>query len=106
MKKVQSFLLIATSVFSLVSCRKDQSLNPNDGNRTSDISQKAGSKNEVGNVYVLSNATAGNKVLLYSRSASGQLSWLNSYSTGGSGTGAGLGSQGAVIVDNSSQHLY
>ncbi len=48
-------------------------------------------------VYTLSNSTAGNEVMVYSRSHNGRLNFSGSYSTGGTGTGAGLGSQGAVV---------
>jgi len=52
-----------------------------------------------GSVYVLSNSPAGNAVLAYSRAADGALSGPVLYPTGGNGTGAGLGSQGSVILD-------
>jgi len=44
--------------------------------------------------------------LVYNRSTSGQLSPAGNFATGGTGTGSGLGSQGAVILDNSNQYLY
>jgi hypothetical protein len=50
-------------------------------------------------VYTLSNATAGNEVIV-SDSRHGKLYLAGSYSTGGLGTGAGIGSQGAIIVDD------
>jgi hypothetical protein len=50
-----------------------------------------------GAVYALTNSTAGNAVV-YDRGGDGSLSPAGSYATGGAGTGAGLGSQGAVIV--------
>ena len=59
----------------------------------------AHSSGPAGHVYVLSNSPAGNAVLDYSRAADGTLSGPVSYPTGGTGTGGGLGSQGAVILD-------
>jgi len=53
----------------------------------------------VGHVYVLSNSPAGNAVLDYARASDGSLTGPVSYPTGGAGTGGGLGSQGAVILD-------
>src|SRR5262245_41966326 len=53
----------------------------------------------AGHVYVLSNAPAGNAVLDYSRASDGALSGPVSTPTGGTGTGGGLGSQGALILD-------
>jgi 6-phosphogluconolactonase len=51
-----------------------------------------------GVVYTLSNASAGNRVLLFHRSVNGSLSSAGSLATGGLGTGAGLGSEGALLV--------
>ena len=59
----------------------------------------AHSSGPAGHVYVLSNSPAGNAVLDYSRASNGTLSGPVSYPTGGTGTGGGLGSQGAVILD-------
>jgi 6-phosphogluconolactonase len=53
---------------------------------------------EPGAVYVLSNATSGNHVLVFGRSSAGALSFSGSFATGGNGTSAGLGSQGAAIL--------
>lgn len=52
----------------------------------------------VGAVYTLTNAPSGNAVVWYSRSVSGQLAWQGTFPTGGSGTGGGLGSEGAVVL--------
>jgi 6-phosphogluconolactonase (cycloisomerase 2 family) len=57
-------------------------------------------------VYVLSNDPAGNAVLRFERQGDGSLVTAGSYPTGGTGTGAGLGSQGAVTVDDSGRYLY
>ena len=70
---------------------------------TSPAAQAAG---DAGAVYVLSNQTAGNAVLAYTRSADGTLTFDHGYPTTGTGTGGGLGSQGAVIVDDAEAHLY
>jgi 6-phosphogluconolactonase len=50
-----------------------------------------------GSVYVLSNSAAGNHVLAFGRAADGTLSSSGRYSTGGLGSGASLGSQGALV---------
>jgi 6-phosphogluconolactonase (cycloisomerase 2 family) len=60
----------------------------------------------VGAVYVLSNQTSGNRVLVYERTANGGLSAAASVDAGGVGTGGGLGSQGAVIVDAAGRYVY
>lgn len=59
----------------------------------------------AGAVYVLSNQVAGNEVITYDRSRDGRLQLAGTYPTGGTGTGAGLGSQNAVIVDESGRHV-
>ena len=56
-------------------------------------------------VYTLSNETAGNRVLAFNRTADGGLVAAGSYATGGTGTGGGLGSQGAVILDRDGDRL-
>ena len=62
--------------------------------------------NSNGAVYVLSNQPTGNDVLVFARHADGTLSAPVSVGTGGNGTGGGLGSQGAVVLDGSGRHLY
>jgi 6-phosphogluconolactonase len=47
-------------------------------------------------VFVQTNQSAGNEVRVYSRMPDGNISFLNSYPTQGTGTGMGLGSQGAL----------
>jgi 6-phosphogluconolactonase len=51
-----------------------------------------------GAIFALTNATTGNAVVAYHRAADGSLEPAGTYLTGGLGTGAGLGSQNAVIV--------
>ena len=53
-----------------------------------------------GAVYTLTNAASGNAVAVFERSANGLLTPDGSVSTGGRGTGAGLGSQGALVLDH------
>jgi 6-phosphogluconolactonase len=63
-------------------------------------------RDATGAVYVLSNRVDGNAVLAYRRAADGTLTRDGTYPTGGRGTGASLGSQGAVVLDRSGRHLY
>ena len=60
----------------------------------------------VGAVFTLSNSTAGNAVLVYDRAADGSLTPAGSYATGGTGTGGGLGSQGAVVLSANGHRLF
>lgn len=57
-------------------------------------------------VYTISNAAAGNAVVAYARAADGSLSPAVSYQTGGTGTGNGLGSQGAVALSENGRLLF
>ena len=57
-----------------------------------------GNNGRDGNVYTLNNQASGNKVIAYKRGQDGKLVFQAAYSTGGKGTGAGLGSQGSVIL--------
>ena len=57
-------------------------------------------------VYVLSNQPAANEVLVFDRADDGTLSASGAYDTGGVGTGGGLGSQGAVVLDGAGRYLY
>ncbi len=67
---------------------------------------QAHARHAGGAVYVLSNQPAGNAVIAYDRAPDGTLTPAGSYPTGGTGTGAGLGSQDAVLLDEQARHLY
>src|SRR5215831_9461575 len=56
-------------------------------------------------VYTMDNAVSGNKVMVFKRATNGTLSASAVFPTGGTGTGAGLGSQGAIAADNN-RHLF
>ena len=66
----------------------------------------AKSDNSPGVVYTITNAADGNQVLVYGRSADGTLSFQEAFDTGGLGSGAGLGSQGAVALSDNDQLLF
>lgn len=59
-----------------------------------------------GVVYVRSNEVAGNNVLVFSRSANGELTFSESFPTGGLGTGTGLGNQGGLILSADDDWLF
>ena len=60
---------------------------------------------QPGNVYVMTNETAGNAVAIYRRSAGGELVAGDTVPTGGLGTGTGLGSQGALVLSDDGRWL-
>jgi 6-phosphogluconolactonase (cycloisomerase 2 family) len=59
-----------------------------------------------GHLYTMTNAAAGNDVLVYERGGHGALSLAQTVSTAGLGTGAGLGSQGAVTLSQDGNWLF
>lgn len=65
-----------------------------------------GSDDDPGAVYTLTNQTSGNAVAVFSRAADGSLSPAVTISTGGIGTGAGLGSQGALALGGDGRWLF
>jgi 6-phosphogluconolactonase (cycloisomerase 2 family) len=69
----------------------------------------AGSKDAddtvVGAVYTASNAADGNQILMFDRHADGTLTPFRAFATGGTGTGDGLGNQGAVVLTEDGEHL-
>jgi 6-phosphogluconolactonase len=52
-----------------------------------------------GAVYTLTNSPAGNAVQVFDRAGDGSLTPNGEFATGGTGTGGGLGNQGAVVLD-------
>lgn len=75
--------------------------NGSDGANGSDTTPSA-----APGVYTLANQTAGNQVMTFLRGENGNLTRDNEYSTGGTGTSAGLGSQGALAWDKKTQRFF
>jgi 6-phosphogluconolactonase len=63
-------------------------------------------ESDTGALYTETNAAAGNSVVAFDRATDGTLTLAGTYSTGGLGTGASLGSQGALALSNNSQWLF
>lgn len=63
------------------------------------------SDNGPGAVYTLTNSPSGNAVLAFGRAADGTLVPQGTFGTGGSGSGAALGSQGAVVLTDDGRQL-
>jgi 6-phosphogluconolactonase (cycloisomerase 2 family) len=59
-----------------------------------------------GKLFMSSNAPTGNEVIVYARSATGPATLLTRVATQGTGTGGGLGSQGAVTLSGSGRWLF
>ncbi|HEY0194320.1 MAG TPA: beta-propeller fold lactonase family protein, partial [Kofleriaceae bacterium] len=69
-------------------------------------SGEAGPQDALPGLYTLSNATASNQVSAWLRSDNGNLSRNGAYATTGKGTGAGIGSQGALVFDDATQRFF
>lgn len=61
---------------------------------------------EAGTVYLATNDASDNMILAFPRGADGALGTPSSWSTGGAGTGGGLGNQGGVALRNDGRLLY
>src|SRR5262245_21951417 len=59
-----------------------------------------------GTLYTMSNQPDGNSVIVFQRGIDGRLSAAGQFHTRGLGTGAGLGSQGALALDEDRTHLF
>lgn len=59
-----------------------------------------------GKLFMVSNAADGNVLQVYSRSADGPATLVTRVATGGTGSGAGLGSQGAVTLSSDGRYLF
>ena len=57
-------------------------------------------------LYTESNAADGNHILIYKIKNNGTLEWVGNTASGGNGTGAGLGSQGALTLDKNHDWLF
>ena len=70
------------------------------------LSASAAGEAGPGAVYLMSNATAGNEVIVFDRAADGALAAAGTHATGGTGTGGGLGNQAGVVLSRDHRHLY
>jgi 6-phosphogluconolactonase len=66
----------------------------------------AGKDHPDGAVYTLTNSAAGNAVAVFARADDGTLTPDGTFPTGGLGTGANLGSQGAVVLSDNRKELF
>ena len=110
MKRIKNLAAIAAIMFFVSACQKDARLSQPENDAASgtagSVSSKTGSvsnknsENVAGHVYTLSNQVSGNAVMEYSRASDGSLSFMASHSAGGTGTGGGLGNQGALVLSD------
>lgn len=104
MNKLLKFGAIMLSMISFSACQKD--IDVDQYQKTGDIPVIPQFQNKAENgfgpgskkVYTLNNQVSGNAVMEYDRAGNGMLTFNAAYSTGGTGTGGGLGNQGAIIL--------
>jgi 6-phosphogluconolactonase len=70
------------------------------------IAGPAAASADPGTVYTSTNSATANAIQAFNRAADGSLTPAGSFATGGVGTGAGLGSQGAVVLDDHGGRLF
>jgi len=79
-------------------------LEPGDVAR-SELAEISGA-DKAGAVYISTNATTGNEVLVFPRAGDGTLGAPRAFATGGLGTGGGLSNQGAVVFNHANHRLF
>jgi 6-phosphogluconolactonase len=85
-------------LFVFAGCQKNMDIPTGvDSDESASLNRPANNANAF-IVATESNSDIGNEVMVYSRGHDGTLFLVGSYSTGGTGTGGGLGSQGAVAL--------
>lgn len=115
--KKHLFLPVALAI-TLFSCQKDIQESGTDAssvlNKTAhmqddnpdDAMLKNTNKPAGSYVYTETNDGTLNKIVIYKQHADGSLSWWKEVASGGKGTGAGLGSQGALCMSEDHQWLF
>ncbi len=98
MKISSTSFILGACILLAVACSKDLRQEPEMGVNI----KKGGGKSQL---FTLNNQVADNKVMVFDRAADGSISFNASYSTGGHGTGGGLGNQGALALQAGGQIL-
>src|SRR6266705_6520988 len=95
------------AVLALATCEPSRSLTSPatslQAQRDADVSAAL---SDPGAVYTLTNQVGGNAVAVFARGADGRLTAAGTVSTGGTGTGASLGSQSAVTLSDDGRWLF
>ncbi len=63
-------------------------------------------RSRAGAVFLMSNAASGNDLIIFDRDSKGALSNRRDVSTGGFGSGGGLGNQGALVFGRGTRNIY
>jgi 6-phosphogluconolactonase (cycloisomerase 2 family) len=119
--KLNSKLLFAAAVL-LASCQKEginketrvpagqnvsEAMIQEGGNNPDETMLNAkGNFSKTGHVYIESNDSTGNAIVVYNQGTDGQLTWNSISYSGGKGTGKGLGSQSALAINDDHTWLF
>ena len=103
------FIFLALVAAGLAACEQDRGVaNPAAAivasrQTVQDDADEAGGLHAV---YTITNQVSGNAVAVFTRAADGTLTPAGTVPTGGTGTGTGLGSQGAVVLSDDGLRLF
>jgi 6-phosphogluconolactonase (cycloisomerase 2 family) len=107
MKKARFMMVLSMAVVCLAACKKYAQPENVQGEVAGQANH--GDHDEDGSdgfVYTLSNDVSGNNVMEFRRTQNGQLTFAQSFATGGTGTGTGLGNQGALNLSEERNWLF
>ncbi len=119
MKTPFKLMIVAAVIFA--SCKKEnfstqQPAKANDvseamimenGNNPDEaVLNNANAASQKGYVYIESNDANANSVIMYKQGSDGRLSWGSETTSGGNGSGAGLGSEGAIAINKDHTWLF
>lgn len=93
--------LAVGAILLLGACSADQATSPD-----VDAAFQLAGADAVGAVYSMTNDAAGNAVAVFTRGASGELSFSGTVPTGGLGSGGGLGNQGSLGLSDDNRFLF
>lgn len=82
------------------------SIKENSGNTTAALKPQHDNGNNNLYLYTESNAAGTNEIIMYKIKHNGSLHHDKTIASGGAGTGMGLGSQGALVLDKNHEWLY
>jgi len=102
----QRIALTTLAAALVAACSQDRGITGPRAALAPRLSASAVGGSAPGAVYTLMNLTSGNAVAMFARAADGTLSAAGSVATGGTGTGSGLGSQGALTLSDGGRWLF
>ena len=104
------FAVLAFAAATLAACDRDADItDPNtsiEQSRGADAAVDPDGSGRPLAVYTITNQVSGNEVAVFARGTDGRLTPGGRFATGGTGTGAGLGSEGAVVLSDDGRRLF